>query len=225
MNRTRLLLVDDHVLFREGLVRLLATEDEFELIAQCSLADEALNVIGRQTIDLVLLDFDLGDNTGLCFISEAVAAGYKGRILMVTAGVSPIDSSLLWEQGISGIFLKHGSPASLLDAIRTATAGRRWSDPTNDDATSAYLEEKSQSGYPLTAREQQVLRCVFEGLINKQIAARIGISQSSVKATLQQLFDKTGVRTRSQLVRFAIERALETEKASGPASSERAALK
>lgn len=219
MFRTRLLLLDDHVLFREGLVRLLATEDEFELVAQCSTSEQALSVLGRYAIDLVLLDFDLGDDTGIRFISEAVAAGYKGRVLLVTAGVSPIDASLLWEQGISGIFLKHGSPSDLLDAIHTVAAGRVWIDPKLAETVPAHIEDKSQTGYVLTLREQQVLRCVFEGLINKQIAARIGISQSSVKATLQQLFDKTGVRTRSQLVRFAIERSLETERTSGPISS------
>lgn len=217
MNRTRLLLLDDHILFREGLVRLLATEDEFEMVAQCGTSEEALSLFGRHAIDLVLLDFDLGDDTGLRFVSAASAAGYKGKILLVTAGISPIDSSLLWERGISGVFLKHGSPASLLDTIRAVAAGRMGISSKIEDGASTltHPEEKMQSSNLLTPREQQVLRCVFEGLINKQIAVRIGVSQSSVKATLQQLFDKTGVRTRSQLVRFAIERSLGTENASG----------
>jgi len=76
----------------------------------------------------------------------------------------------------------------------------------SDAAKSEMRAEKE----PLTQREQQVLRSVFEGLTNKEIAYRIGASQSSVKATLQNLFEKTGVRTRSQLVRIAIERSLET---------------
>lgn len=214
MNKIRLLLLDDHALFREGLARLLATEDEFELVAQCSTSEEALALVGRSAIDLVLLDFDLGEDTGLRFVVAASAAGYKGKILVVAAGVSPIDSVLLQEQGISGIFLKHGSPARLLDAIRTVARGQNWIDSRieNDGPTQANPKEKSRTNDLLTSRERQVLRCVFEGLINKQIAARIGVSQSSVKATLQQLFDKTGVRTRSQLVRFAIERSLEEDK-------------
>jgi DNA-binding NarL/FixJ family response regulator len=217
MDKIRLLLLDDHELFREGLVRLLATEDAFELVAQCSTSEQAFSLIGHRAIDLVLLDFDLGDDTGLRFIVAALAAGYTGKILLVAAGISPIDAGLLQQHGISGIFLKHGSPASLLDAIYTVARGGRWIDPKVEDDASIQFHprETTRTSDLLTSREQQVLRCVFEGLINKQIAVRIGVSQSSVKATLQQLFDKTGVRTRSQLVRFAIERSLETERDMG----------
>jgi DNA-binding NarL/FixJ family response regulator len=214
VNKIRVLLLDDQTLFHERLARLLATEDEFELVAQCSTREEALFLVDHYAIDLALLDFDLGDDTGLRFIVDASAAGYSGKILLVAAGVSPIDAALLQEQGVSGIFLKHGSPARLLDAIRAVMRGRNWIDAEmeNDGPTQADPEEKARTSDLLTPRERQVLRCVFEGLINKQIAARIRVSQSSVKVTLQQLFDKTGVRTRSQLVRFAIERSLEADK-------------
>jgi len=213
MGKVRLLLLDDHILFREGLARLLATESEFEIVGHCGTLLEALHVLGSHEVDLVLLDFDLGDDAGARFVSAAAAAGYTSKILLVTAGVTPEDSALMWNQGIWGIFLKHGSPATLLEAIRTVASGLRWIDPkvAPYPSTNSRLEGPG-IGDLLTLREQQVLRCVFEGLINKQIAARIGVSQSSVKATLQQLFEKTGVRTRSQLVRFAIERSLETEK-------------
>lgn len=213
MHKIRLLLLDDHILFREGLTRLLATEEEFEIVAQCGTTSEAVSLLESHAIDLVLLDFDLGYDTGLRFMSSAVAAGSTSKILLVTAGLSAADSAMVWNQGISGVFLKHGSPATLLQAIRTVAAGRKWIDlkVAPPSPTQSRLDVP-KVGEILTSREQQVLRCVFEGLINKQIAARIGISQSSVKATLQHLFEKTGVRTRSQLVRFAIERSLETEK-------------
>ena len=126
MNKIRVLLLDDQMLFRERLARLLATEDDFELVAQCSTREEALFLVDHYAIDLVLLDFDLGDDTGLRFIVDASAAGYNGKILLVAAGVSPMDAALLKRQGISGIFLKHGSPARLLDAIRAVVRGRNW---------------------------------------------------------------------------------------------------
>lgn len=213
MHKIRLLLLDDHILFREGLTRLLATEEEFEIVAQCGTTSEAVSLLESHAIDLVLLDFDLGYDTGLRFISSATAVGSTSKILLVTAGLSSADSAMVWNQGISGVFLKHGSPATLLQAIRTVAAGRKWIDlkVAPPSPTQSRLDDP-KVGEILTSREQQVLRCLFEGLINKQIAARIGISQSSVKATLQHLFEKTGVRTRSQLVRFAIERSLETEK-------------
>jgi DNA-binding NarL/FixJ family response regulator len=156
----------------------------------------------------VLLDYDLEDDTGTRFISSALAGGYRGKILMVTAGMNAPDISAAWKLGISGIFLKHSSPASLLEAIRTVAEGGEWTDPKISGANRGH-DTREQPVRALTLREQQVLRSVFEGLTNKEIAHRIGVSQSSVKSTLQQLFEKTGVRTRGQLVRIAIERSLE----------------
>jgi DNA-binding NarL/FixJ family response regulator len=206
MQPIRLLLLDDHILFREGLRRLLLSETDFFTVAECGTPTEALEILKSSEVDLVLLDYDLEDDTGTRFLARAVEAGYKGRTLMVTAGMSPPDMSACWRLGISGIFLKHSSPALLLQAIRTVAAGEKWTDPKLAGAPAAAETPSSD----LTPREQQVLRAVFEGLANKEIAHRIGVSQSSVKATLQQLFEKTGVRTRGQLVRIAIERSLET---------------
>jgi DNA-binding NarL/FixJ family response regulator len=206
--RIRLLLLDDHVLFREGLQRLLVSESDFETVAECSTLAEALAVLTRSPIDIVLLDFDLEEDTGNRFLSAAASIGYQGKILMVTAGMSPLDITVARKLGISGIFLKHSSPASLLQAIRAVAAGGEWMDPKVNQAAPDPAAPAGKE--PLTPREQQVLRSVFEGLTNKEIAHRIGASQSSVKATLQNLFEKTGVRTRGQLVRIAIERSLET---------------
>jgi len=215
MQTIRLLLLDDHILFREGLSRLLVSEPDFETVAQCGTPAEALEVLVRSTVDIVLLDFDLEDETGTRFIRNARAAGYRGKILMVTAGMSGLDSSLAWKLGISGIFLKHNSPAMLLEAIRTVAAGGVWTDqkpiPPASHATS---HPATAQAAHLTPREQQVLRSVLEGMTNKEIAYQIGVSLSSVKATLQHLFEKAGVRTRSQLVRIALERSLEAPRRS-----------
>ena len=219
MQRIRLLLLDDHILFREGLSRLLVSERDFETVAQCGTPAEALEVLSRSTVDIVLLDFELEDDTGTRFIRAARSAGYRGKILMVTAGMSALDSSLAWKLGISGIFLKHNAPATLLDAIRTVAAGGVWTDQKTAAPASPAV---SQAGVPpaahLTPREQQVLRSEHEGMTNKEIAYQIGVSLSSVKATLQHLFEKAGVRTRSQLVRIALERSLEAPTA-GPTVS------
>ena len=211
MQNIRLLLLDDHVLFREGLRRLLVSEADFKTVAECGTLAEALGVLSKSEIDLVLLDFDLEEDTGARFISSAAAMGYQGKILMVTAGMSPLDIAVARKLGISGIFLKHSSPAMLLEAIRSVAAGGEWMDPKiTHPATEATASDVPDETTPLTPREQLVLRSVFEGLSNKEIAYRMGVSQSSVKATLQNLFEKTGVRTRGQLVRIALERSLET---------------
>jgi DNA-binding NarL/FixJ family response regulator len=215
MQRLRVLLLDDHVLFREGLRRLLVTEPDFETVAECGTPAEAVEVLSRTAVDVVLLDFDLGDETGTGFIAHANRAGYKGKILMVTAGMIPLDVTVARNLGVSGIFLKHNSPATLLDAIRHVARGGEWMDARAVPSDSVTTDEAGlQANAPLTQRELQVLRSVFEGLTNKEIAHEIGASQSSVKATLQRLFEKTGVRTRAQLVRIAIERSLETARQS-----------
>lgn len=204
MPRIRLLLLDDHVLFREGVSRLLASENDFEVAAQCGTPCEGLDVLARTAVDIVLLDYDLETDTGTRFISAAHAAGFRGKILMVTAGMNELQSSLAWKLGIAGIALKHSSPARLLEAIRTVAAGGKW----NDQEATARAARPVARGF--TQRERQVLRGVLEGQTNKEIAHNVGASLSSVKASLQQLFDKTGVRTRGQLVRVAVERSLET---------------
>lgn len=208
MHRIRLLLLDDHVLFREGVSRLLASEDDFEVVAQCETAAEALAALSRAEADVILLDYDLETDIGTRFLSSAHAAGFRGKVLMVTAGMNELQCSLAWRLGIAGIALKHSSPARLLEAIRTVAAGGQWHDERNDQETVA--REPSARQRDLTPRERQVLRGVLEGQTNKEIAHNVGASLSSVKASLQQLFDKTGVRTRGQLVRVAVERSLET---------------
>ncbi len=207
MPRIRLLLVDDHPLFREGLARLLASEPDFEVVAQCGTSTEALRLLNRSDIDIVLLDFDLGEEQGNRFISSACPSGYKGKILMVTAGMAAVESSAVLKLGVSGIVLKHSSPGTLAKAVRLVANGETWVDQKIILQMADSFPQGNPINHPqtLTEREDQVLRGVFEGLANKEIAAKIGISEGSVKATLQQLFDKTGVRTRSQLVRIALE--------------------
>src|SRR5271157_3808437 len=212
MTPIRLLLLDDHVLFRESLSRLLASEPDFQMAGDCGTVAEALDLLQRTAVDVVLLDFDLGDDHGSQFISSARRAGYHGKVLMVTAGMSASESAVALKLGASGIFLKHSSPGSLAQAIRLVAAGEMWVD---QKVIRLLADEVPQQDGPrlgklLTEREQQVLRGLFEGLTNKEIACELGVSESAVKATLQQLFQKTRVRTRSQLVRIALESSLGT---------------
>jgi DNA-binding NarL/FixJ family response regulator len=208
--RIRLLLLDDHVLFREGLSRLLASEPDFEMVGNCGTSAEALEVLKRSPADIVLLDFDLGEDHGSQFISAARRAGYAGKILMVTAGMDAAESSIALQLGASGIFLKHNSPGTLAKAIRLVASGEMWVDQRVIHLMADGIHQREDRGFQklLTEREQQVLRGIFEGLTNKEIAAQLEVSEGAVKATLQQLFQKTRVRTRSQLVRIALERAL-----------------
>jgi DNA-binding NarL/FixJ family response regulator len=204
----RILLVDDHSLFRESLSRLLEAEPDFRIAATCATAAEALEALERVPVDVVLLDYDLGDEQGTAFLDEAKKRRLGARILMVTAGMSDSVTVQAFERGSAGIFLKHSPPAQLIEAIQKVAAGEVWLDPRAVHALVSGVSERTepqQRSEALTPREKTVLKAVFEGLTNKEIAGSLQISESSVKAVLQQLFDKTGVRSRSQLVRIAIE--------------------
>ncbi len=214
MTPIRLLLLDDHVLFRESLSRLLASEADFRMAGDCGTVAEALDLLQRTPVDVVLLDYDLGDDHGSQFISGARRAGYEGKVLMVTAGMSASESAVALKLGASGIFLKHSSPGSLAQAIRLVAAGEMWVDQKVIRllAEGVPQQEEGRLGKLLTEREQQVLQGLYEGLTNKEIASHLGVSETAIKATLQQLFQKTRVRTRSQLVRIALESSLGTAK-------------
>ncbi len=200
--------MDDHSLFRESLSRLLEAEPDYKIVGNCASATEALNVLHSCPVDLVLLDFDLGDEQGSRFLEESKKSGFAGKILMVTAGMSDAGTLRALEGGVAGIFLKHSPPGQLIEAIEKVMNGEVWLDSKAVRSLIAGANSKSEeqrTGQPLSQRERIVLKSVFEGLTNKEIAAVLQISESSVKAVLQQLFDKTGVRSRSQLVRIALE--------------------
>jgi two-component system, NarL family, nitrate/nitrite response regulator NarL len=207
MNTIKILLVDDHTLFREALSRWLEGETDLEMAAHCASVGDAIDLLRRNPVDVVLLDHDLGKERGFQFLTDARQAGFHGRVLMVTAGMTDAECVKALDLGAHGVFLKHSSPALLADAIRKVAGGETWLDPTCVQALveAAKRPERARRDRPFTERENDVLRGVLEGLSNKEIGVRLNISESSVKAALQQLFQKTGVRTRSQLVRIALE--------------------
>ncbi len=205
--RVRIVLVDDHALFRESVARLLEAEAGFHVVGSYPSGRAALSRLADDAPDVVLLDFDLGGENGTAFLDGAAAGGFRGRILVVTAGLSRSETAELIRKGVSGIVMKHSSPAILAQSIREVIDGKVW---LEKEQLRAILEEPGAPAQPdrrsLTPREVTILHHVFEGLANKEIAKELAISESAVKASLQQLFDKTGVRTRSQLVRIALER-------------------
>lgn len=204
----RILLVDDHTLFRDSLSRLLAAEPDFEVVGACATSADALQLVAGKDVDVLLLDFDLGEENGAALLRSLRERGFTARVLVVTAGVSAQETSELLRCEVAGVFRKHDPPASLCRSIREVAAGR-----VSFDQKLLSQGLKTLAGEPgrlpatrLTQRERQVLSFVLEGLANKEIADRLEVSESAVKGTLQQLFSKTGVRTRSQLVRVALER-------------------
>src|SRR5262245_38048087 len=201
-----ILLVDDNAVFRQCGAGIIRNETAFDVVGW-GVNKGGVGVVRQPQICIVLVDFGLGQRDGTRFVRLAKEQGFKGKILVVTAGLEENEAAELIRIGISGIFMKHNSAALLTQGIRDVMAGKVWFDQELLQATlhgSARPLPELQSER-FTPRERQVLSYVFEGLANKEIASRIGVSESSVKATLQQLFSKTGVHTRGQLIRIALE--------------------
>jgi two-component system, NarL family, nitrate/nitrite response regulator NarL len=132
----------------------------------------------------------------------------QARVLMVTAGLSNEVTLQVMEAGASGIFLKHGSSDHLVSAIQQVASGDVWLDNVAVHSLIGGRRDRAEilnRKLPLTDRQSEVLRGILDGLANKEIAWKMKTSESSVKAVIQELFHKAGVRTRSQLVRIAIE--------------------
>src|SRR5579864_912483 len=119
-----ILLVDDHVLFRESIARLLSAEPDFKVVGHCGSIEHAVAVFRQRHVDLVLLDFDLGGRNGIDFMRVAKQHGVDAKVLIVTAGVDTEPAADLMRAGISGIFMKRQSAALLAKSIRDVMAGK-----------------------------------------------------------------------------------------------------
>jgi len=198
----RIYLIDDHALFREGLERLLQSDHDIQMVGSAGTLEDAEREVFTLPIDVLILDFELHEQPATPFVQLLRDRDFGGRILMVTAGLSDRDAVDLIRLGVSGIFHKQRATSELRRSIQEVFEGRVLIDQR-------YLQKLVQSAEApstrFTARDLAILRFVVEGLSNKEIAKELGISESAVKASLQQLFAKTGVRTRSQLVRVALE--------------------
>ena len=202
--RIRLLLLDSQALFRASLSRLLALQPGLEVAGDCGEAAEALAILAASPVDVVLLDFEHATEGGSGFFAPALRSGYHGRFLIVAGTADARSAALAIRLGASGIFLKSEGPDRLIQAIQMVAHGAVWF----DQQIIRSLADEPKSDLPFSERERKVLLGILSGLTNRKIGSNLGLSESAVKSAVQQLFLKTGVRTRSQLVRAALEGSL-----------------
>jgi two-component system nitrate/nitrite response regulator NarL len=205
-DRIRIFVIDDHALFREGLLRLLAADETLAVVGSADSAASALEQLERITTDVLILDYDLGADTALCVAQGLRERGFQGRSLVVTAGLPDRDALELIRLGVCGIFHKKHSPEELHRSIKEVAAGKILIDQNYLQNLLGSVAALRDAPIPLTERDRRVLRLLLNGSSNKEIAGSLNLSESAAKAALQQLFAKTGVRTRSQLVRVALEK-------------------
>jgi DNA-binding NarL/FixJ family response regulator len=198
-----ILVVDDHALFREGVARMLSDKPDFNIFT-CSSIREALQFVSENVIDVVLLDHDLGNERASQFLPAATDAGFTGKVLIVTAWVSSAEAHRLLRQGVAGVFDKQLPLTALVETICALGSGSFTGHQLSGNFPGSFQTVSHQAAM-FNDIERKVLRLLLEGSSNKEIAARLKISNSYAKAILQRIFNRTGVRTRGQLVRLVLE--------------------
>jgi two-component system nitrate/nitrite response regulator NarL len=204
---TKVLLLDDHAMFREGLARVLRKAAGIRVVGQAATCAGALTKLAESGASMVLLDIDLGSERALDFIVEAKKQGFCGQILVVTAGVDALQAVQLVQAGVAGIVHKHHSIEELCRTIRLVAAGEVCLEQAYLTALFRSVgRAKEQPPVQLTERDKKMLRFIFQGMTNSDIGSRIEISEGAVKFSLRQLCERLGVRTRAQLVKVALEK-------------------
>jgi two-component system nitrate/nitrite response regulator NarL len=212
---TRILVVDDHTLFRESLRALLEEDEAYEVVAEVATVDDAVELCrGDAVFDIALIDYDLGPTAGAkngVTVLRCLRERKEFIPALVIAGrIEPRDLLTVVKELQTGVFLKSDTAEELQLALRRTLQQEIWiSSALALDlvAGTAAAEQRGPGDAAITidARAREILALVVEGLTNKEIGSRLNLSESVVKATLQSLFEKVGVRTRAQLVRFAFE--------------------
>jgi len=194
---TRVLLVDDHPMIGAALEMLLRGSS-YELLGRARSVAEANRAIPREKPDLILLDVNLPDGTGLDVLRRLVRTRARPRVILLTAGMD--ESQLLTAADLrpEGMVLKTSDPGLLTEAMDAVAAGNRWIDPEIADRTRR-AQERADSTPALTRRERELIELVRQGLRNRDIATELGVTEGTVKVYLHAIFDKLHVENRTEL--------------------------
>ncbi|HEX3747268.1 MAG TPA: response regulator transcription factor [Bryobacteraceae bacterium] len=223
-SKIRIVVADDHPIFRDGLCKLLALEEDFEVVAQASDGRQVLDVLQQYTPDILLLDLKMPGLDGLATLQRLQAVKNKTRVIVLTASDDKNEFVQAMKLGTSGIVLKQTATELLIKSIRKVHAGEIWLDSHTtaavirqfvaaDDTPSAPAPQaasRERERSPLSQREREIVALVAQGFKNKEMAEKMFISEQTVKNHLHNIFDKLGVSDRLELALYAIHNNLHT---------------
>jgi DNA-binding NarL/FixJ family response regulator len=221
-SKIRIVVADDHPIFRDGLCKLLGLEEDFEVVAQAQDGRQVLDVLQQYAPDILLLDLKMPGLDGLATLQRLQAVKNKTRVIVLTASDDKNEFVQAMKLGTSGIVLKQTATELLIKSIRKVHAGEIWLDShttaavirqfvANDDTplpTPPSTRERERS--PLSQREREIVALVAQGFKNKEMAEKMFISEQTVKNHLHNIFDKLGVSDRLELALYAIHNNLHT---------------
>jgi len=205
-NRTRILLVDDHRIVRQGLRLILEANAAFEVVGEADDADEAVAKAGELLPDVVVMDVHLTASDGLEASRRILDARPPTKIVVLSAETAPETVNRALQSGVSGYVLKEAAGEELIRAIETVLTGRFYLCPA---ITTALIRDQTFGLQPaaasaLSERERELIRFVANGLRNKEIAEKLKLSIKSVEANRSRLMTKIGCGSIAELVRYAV---------------------
>lgn len=200
---TRVLIADDHPMIAAALDLLLRGSD-YELVGRARSGREALAQLDRLKPDLLLLDVNMPDGSGIEVLRQIGDRGPSPAVILLTAGMD--ETQLISADSLrpQGMVLKTSDPALLLECMEQVRAGKRWVDPEIAERT-RIAKERASMGPSLTPRERELIELVRRGLRNRDIAAELSVTEGTVKVYLHAIFDKLGVDNRTELAMRAAE--------------------
>ncbi|HEY6338280.1 MAG TPA: response regulator transcription factor [Candidatus Sulfotelmatobacter sp.] len=216
----RIVIADDHPIFRDGLRRLLEAEPDLKVLGEASDGAEAVKLARSLKPDILLLDLAMPKHPGLEALRDLSAASSTNatpvRVILLTAAAEKSQIVEALQLGARGVVLKDSATQLLLRAIHTVMSGEYWVGRESVSNLVQYLrtlmqsssDEARQKKFGLTPRELEIVSAVVAGYSNKEIAEYFKISEDTVKHHLSNIFDKLGVSTRLELALFAVNQAL-----------------
>lgn len=193
---TRIVLADDHPMIQAAVEAMLRGTD-YELAAKAGTGAEALQAIEEQDPDIVVLDIQMPEGTGLDVLREIRSSGDDRKVVLLTASIDELGFAESLKLCVDGVLLKSSDPALLIDCLDSVKAGDEWIDPLlNAEAARA---DNAASRSILSPRETELVKLVRQGMRNRDIAEQLGITEGTVKVYLHSVFEKTGVANRTEL--------------------------
>jgi two-component system, NarL family, nitrate/nitrite response regulator NarL len=213
--KVRILLADDHTIFRDGLRKLLEAEPDLEIVGEAGDGADAITMVQQVKPDLLLLDLAMPRVPGLEALREVIALKTPVKTILLTAAIEKKQIIEALQVGARGVVLKEAATQMLIRAIRTVMTGQYWVGREAVADLTTYLKHQIASqpapkakSYGLTRREIEILGTIVGGLSNKEIAQKFSLSEDTVKHHLTNIFDKVGVSSRLELALFAINNQL-----------------